>query len=90
MIITYAIYIIDTRPSFRRKRNIIDTRHSFKIPGTDISVRPGNYYCNSSNVIYLIKVKKCNSGSYIFDTSTIFALRMNNHKASETASKDYQ
>ena len=44
--------------------NIFDTRPSLKIPGTNITVRPGNYYCNSSNVIYLIKCKKCDSGNY--------------------------
>ena len=49
---------------------IIDTRPSLKIPGTNITVRPGNYYCNSSNVIYLIKCKKCYSGNYIGETST--------------------
>ena len=71
--------------------NIIDTRPSLKIPGTHITVRPGNYHCNSSNVIYLIKCKKCDSGNYIGETSTFFRLRMNNHKkASETTTKDYQ
>ena len=71
--------------------NIIDTRPSFKIPRTNITVRPGNYYCNSSNVIYLIKCKKCDSGNYIGETSTFFRLRMNIHKkASETTTKDYQ
>ena len=54
--------------------NIIDTRPSFKILGTNITLRPGNYYCNSSNVIYLIKCKKCDSGNYIGETSTIFRL----------------
>ena len=62
--------------------NIIDTRPSLKIPGTYITVRPGNYYCNSSNVIYLIKCKKCDSGNYIGETSTFFRLRKNNHKKS--------
>ena len=71
--------------------NIIDTRPSLKIPGTNITVRPGNYYCNLSNVIYLIKCKKCDSGNHIGETSTFFRLRMNNHKkASETTTKDYQ
>ena len=60
--------------------NIIDTRPSLKIPGANITVRPGNYYCNSSNVIYLIKCKKCDSGNYIGETSTFLRLRMNNHK----------
>ena len=62
--------------------NIIDTRHRMKIPGANITVRPGNYYCNSSNVIYLIKCKKCNSGIYIDETSTFLRLCMNNHKKS--------
>ena len=71
--------------------NIIDTRPSLKIPGNNIAVRPGNYYCNSSNVIYLTKCKKCDSGNYIVETSTFFRLRMNNHKkASETTTKEYQ
>ena len=62
--------------------NIIDTRPSLKIPGTNITVRPGNYYCNSSNVIYLIKCKKCDSGNYIGETSTFCRLGMNNHTKS--------
>ena len=59
---------------------IVDTRPSLRIPGTNIAVRPGNYYCNSSNVVYLIKCKKCDSGNYIGEASTFFTLRMNNHK----------
>ena len=71
--------------------NIIDTRPSLKIPGTDITVRPGKYYCNSSNVIYLNKCKKCDSRNYIGEASTFFRLRMNNHKkASVTTTEDYQ
>ena len=71
--------------------NIIDTRPILKIQGPNIAVRPGNYYCNSSSVIYLIKCKKCDSGKYIGETSTVFRHRMNNHKtASETTTKDYQ
>ena len=71
--------------------NIIDTRPSLKIPGTNITVRPGNHYCNSSNVIYLIKCKKYDSGNYIGETSTFFRHRMNNHKkSSETTTMDYQ
>ena len=62
--------------------NIIDTRPSFTIPGTNIAVRPSNYYCNSSNVIYLIKCKKCDLGNYIGETSTFLRLRVYNHKKS--------
>ena len=62
--------------------NIIDTRPSLKIPGTKITVRPGNYYCSSSNVIYLMKCKKCDSANYIGETSTFIRLRMNNHTKS--------
>ena len=62
--------------------NIVDIRPSLKIPGTNITVRPGNYYCNSSNVIYLIKCKKCDLGNYIGETFTFIRLRMNNHKKS--------
>ena len=47
---------------------------------TDITVRQCNYNCNSFNVIYLIKYKKCDSGNYIGDTSTITSLLMNSHK----------
>ena len=54
--------------------SIIDTRPILKIPGTVIAVRPGNYYCNSSNVIYLMTCKKCDSGNYMGETSTIFSL----------------
>ena len=60
--------------------NIIDTRPSLKIPGTKITVRPGNYNCSSYDVIYLMKCKKCDSANYIGETSTFIRLRMNNHK----------
>ena len=62
---------------------------SSKIPETDITVRPDNYYCNLSNVIYLIKCKKCESVNYIGETSTILRLNMNNHKkASDPTTKE--
>ena len=41
---------------------------------------PGNYNCDSSNIIYLLKCNKCNYGNYVGETSTKFRLRMNNHK----------
>ena len=59
---------------------VMDARPSLKIKGADFIVRPGNYNCNSSNVVYLIKCKKCDSDNYIGEASTIFRLRMNNHK----------
>ena len=62
--------------------NIIDTRPCMQMPGTGIAVRPGNYYCNSSNVNYLAKCKKCDLGNYMDETSTILRLRMNNHNRS--------
>ena len=66
--------------SRRQICSIIDIRPSLKIPGANITVRTSKYYCNSSNVIYLMKCKKCDSGNYIGETSTFFRLRMNNHK----------
>ena len=60
--------------------NVIDNRPSLKIPGTNTTMRPGNNYCNSSNVIYVIKCKKCDSGKYIGEKSTFLRRRMNNHK----------
>ena len=62
--------------------NILCTRSSLKAPGTDITVRPFSYYCNSSNFIYLVKCKKCDSDNYIGETSATIRLRMNNHKKS--------
>ena len=38
--------------------DIVDTQPSLKIPRTNIEVRPGNYYCNSPNVIYLAKMQE--------------------------------
>ena len=81
---------ISTTPTYTAKKcmkfrcqicNIIDTRPSLKIPGTKITVRHSNYSCNTS-VIYLIKSKKCDSVNYIGKTSTIFRLRMIDHKKS--------
>ena len=37
--------------------NIIKTRPSLKIPGTNTNMRPGNNYCNSSNVIHIINCR---------------------------------
>ena len=43
---------------------------------------PGNYNCDSSNIVYLLMCNKCNYGNYVGETSTKFRLRMNNHKKS--------
>ena len=59
---------------------IIDTRPSLTIPGTEITARPCNYDCNTLNVNYLNRCKKCDSGKCIGKTSTIIRLCMNNHK----------
>ena len=38
---------------------------------------PGNYNCDSTNIVSLLK---CNYGNYVGETSTKFRLGMNNHK----------
>ena len=50
-------------------------------------MRTGKYYCNSSNVIHLIKCNKYDTSNYIGEITIISRLRINNHKkASEKAS----
>ena len=62
--------------------NIITTDTVINIPGTSHIYHPGNYNCDSSNIVYLLMCNKCNYGNYVGETSTKFRLRMNNHKKS--------
>ena len=62
--------------------NIITTDTVINIPGTSQIYHPGNYNCDSSNIVYLLMCNKCNYGNYVGETSTKFRLRMNNHKKS--------
>ena len=62
--------------------NIITTDTVINIPGTSHIYHPGNYNCDSSNIVYLLMCNKCNYGNYVGETSTKFCLQMNNHKKS--------
>ena len=62
--------------------DILDTRNKLQIPGTSSTILPGNYNCDSCNIVYLLMCSKCDSGNYIGETSNRLRLRLNNHKKS--------
>ena len=62
--------------------DILDTRNKLQIPGTSSTILPGNYNCDSCNIVYLLMCSKCDSGNYIGETSNRLRLRVNNHKKS--------
>ena len=43
------------------------------------TVKPGNYSCDSANVVYLINCQKCPEALYIGETGGNFRYRFNNH-----------
>ena len=43
------------------------------------TVKPGNYNCDSANVVYLIHFQKCPEALYIGETGGNFRYRFNNH-----------
>ena len=53
-------------------------KHSWNKP----YFHPGNYNCDSSNIVYVLVCNKCNYGNYVGETSAKFRLGMNNHKKS--------
>ena len=73
-------------PSHKKPRcqicYIITTDTVINIPGTSHIYHPGNYNCDSSNIVYILMFNKCNYGNYVGETSTKFCLRVNNHKRS--------
>ncbi|XP_033103820.1 uncharacterized protein LOC117106549 [Anneissia japonica] len=60
--------------------NIINTKQTFKVPGTNFIIHPPNDDCCAHNVLYLIYCTKCNNGNYVGETGTTFRSRFNNHK----------
>ena len=62
--------------------DMLDTRKKFQIPGTSSTIYPGNYNCDSHNILYLLMCHKCDSGKDIGETSNRLRLRLNNHKKS--------
>ena len=49
-----------------------------------MTVMPGNYNCDSANVVYLIHCQKCQEAQYIGETGGNFRYRFNNHTHSIT------
>ena len=49
-------------------------------PGTTLKLYPGNFDCDSVNVVYILFCNKCTKGNYVGETKTKFRLRFNNHK----------
>ena len=62
--------------------SIITTDTEINIPAPSHIFHPGNYNCDSTNIVYLLMCNKCNYGNYVGETSTTFRLTMNNHKKS--------
>ena len=52
------------------------------VPGGNMKLHPGQFSCNTSNVVYFLKCDLCSLGNYIGETRTSFRLRFNNHKSS--------
>ena len=55
--------------------NIIMTDSEINIPGTSHIFLPGNYKCDSSNIVHLLLCKNCKYVNYVGETSTKFGLR---------------
>ena len=62
--------------------DLLDTRNKLQIPGTSSTILPGNYNCDSCNIVYSFMCSKCDSGNYNGETSNRLRLRLNNHKKS--------
>ena len=63
--------------------DMFHTRKKLQIPGTSSTIQPGNYNCDSCNIVYLLMCDKCDySENYIGETSNKLRLRLNNHKKS--------
>lgn len=56
------------------------TSYPMKPPGTTLNLYPGNFNCDSENVVYILFCMKCTEGNYVGETKTKFRLRFNNHK----------
>ena len=62
--------------------DMLDIRKKIQIPGTSSTILPGNYNCDSCNIVYLLMCEKCDMGNYIGETSNKLRFRLNNHKES--------
>ena len=62
--------------------NVITTDSEINIPGTSHIYHPGNYDCDSTNIVYLLMRNKCNYGNDVGETSKKLRLGMNNHNKS--------
>ena len=51
------------------------------------TVKPGNYNCDSANVVYLIHCQKCPEAQYIGETGEYLRYRFNNHTHSNRQKK---
>ena len=59
--------------------DILDTRNKLQIPGTSSTILPGNYNCDSCNIVYLLICDKCDYGNYIGETSNRLRFRLSIH-----------
>ena len=62
--------------------DMLDTRNKLQIMGTSSTILPGNYNCDSCNIVYSLMCDKCNSGNNIGEASNRVRFRLSNHKKS--------
>ena len=68
---------------------MLDMQKKIRIPGTNNTIQPGYYNCDSYNIIYLLMCDKCDLGNYIGETSNKLRLRLNNHEKSRDNSRGF-
>ena len=66
----------------RQVCGMLEKRKKLPILGTNATIQPGNYNCDSYNIVYLLMCDKCDSVNYIGETSNKLQFRLNNHKKS--------
>ena len=45
--------------------DMLETREKIQIPGTGSTIQPGNYNCDSCNIVHFLMCNKCDSGNDI-------------------------
>ena len=62
--------------------DMLDTRKQLHISGTSSTIQPGNYNCDSCNIVYLLMCDICFSGNYFGETSNKHPFRLSSHEKS--------
>ena len=59
--------------------DMIDTGNKLQFPGTSSTIQPGNYNCESNNIVNLLMCDKYDPGNSIGETSIKLRFRLNGH-----------